>query len=195
MTTRRSVWFLTHPQVVVDPDTPVPNWGLSAVGRQRAAAIAGAPFLDAVTAVWSSTETKARETAELVAGGIPRLELAQLGENDRSATGFVPPEQFEELADAFFAYPERSVRGWATAADEQARIVAALESVLADPRSGDGDIVIVAHGGVGTLLLCHLLGQAITRDLDQPGQGHFFRFDRDTRALAHGWRPLENLQI
>ena len=39
------------------------------------------------------------------------------------------------------------------------------------------------------------LGQAITRDLDQPGQGHFFRFDRDTRALAHGWRPLEDLQI
>lgn len=189
----RSVWFLTHPQVAVDPDVPVPRWGLSVVGRERAAGLAGAPFLDRVSSVWSSTETKAVQTAELLADGMPRFQLDELGENDRSATGFVPPQEFEQLANAFFAHPDESVRGWATAADEQRRIVAAVDAVLADARSGSGDIVIVAHGGVGTLLLCSLLGQSITRDLDQPGQGHYVRFDRDTRAVAHLWRPLEDL--
>ncbi|MEI2777616.1 MAG: histidine phosphatase family protein [Tetrasphaera sp.] len=190
----RTVWFLTHPQVAVDPDTPVPQWELSAVGRGRAAALAGAPFLERVDSVWSSAEVKAVRTAELLAGDLPRFVRDDLGENDRSATGFVPPEEFEGLADAFFARPQESVRGWATAADEQHRIVAAVEAVLADPRAGERDLVIVAHGGVGTLLLCHLLGEPITRRRDQPGQGHYFALDRDTRAVRHTWRPLEDLR-
>jgi len=189
----RRLRFLTHPQVRVDPATPVPQWDLSDVGRARAAALAGSPFLAATTSIWSSTEVKALRTAELIAGGIPHLVREDLGENDRSATGFVPPEEFEALADAFFAHPDESVRGWANAADEQRRIVAAVDAVLTDERSGDGDIVVVAHGGVGTLLLCHLLGRPITRELDQPGQGHYFTVDRDTRAVQHGWRPLEEL--
>ena len=57
-------------------------------------------------------------------------------------------------------------------------------------RSPEGDVAIVSHGGVGTLLLCHLKGTAIHRAEDQPGQGHWYAFDRDTRAVLHGWRPL-----
>ncbi len=189
----RTVWFLTHPQVAVDPEVDVRAWGLNPVGRARAEALADAPFLDAVTGVWSSTETKAVDTAEALSGIRPVWRRERLGENDHSATGFMPPEEFERVADAFFAQPEASVRGWATAADEQRRIVAAVEEILAAPETGDGDVVIVAHGAVGTLLLCHLLGRPITRDLDQPGQGHVFAFDRDTRAVRHTWRPLESL--
>lgn len=189
----RTVWFLTHPQVTVDPDTPVPEWDLSALGRERALALAGAPFLDRVGSMWSSTEVKAVRTAELLGGALPRFVRDDLGENDRSATGFVPLEEFERLADAFFAHPYQGVRGWATAAAEQRRIVAAVDAVLADPRAGSGDVVIVAHGGVGTLLLCHLLDEPISRTHDQPGQGHYFCFGRDSRRLVHGWRPLEHL--
>jgi hypothetical protein len=32
-------------------------------------------------------------------------------ENDRAATGFLPPAEFEVTADAFFARPRESVRG------------------------------------------------------------------------------------
>lgn len=189
----RTVWFLTHPQVVVDPAADVRTWHLSPVGRARAEALAGAPVVAAATSLWSSTETKAVETAEAMCGIRPVLRNERLGENDRSATGFVPPAEFEELADAFFAHPGESVRGWATARDEQNRIVAAVEEILGAPDSGDGDIVLVAHGAVGTLLLCHLLGVPITRDHDQPSQGHVFAFDRDTRAVRFTWRPLESL--
>jgi broad specificity phosphatase PhoE len=51
-------------------------------------------------------------------------------------------------------------------------------------------VAVVAHGGVGTLLLCHLLGAPIDRRHDQPGQGSYFRFEATTRRLAHGWRRL-----
>lgn len=190
------LWFLTHPQVVVDPEVPVPHWGLSDVGRARAQAFSGAPLLDAVTAVWCSTEAKARETAALVVGntGIPLFEHAGLGENDRSATGFLPPHEFESVADEFFARPEVSVRGWERAVDAQHRIVRAVTEVLADARFSDGDVLIIAHGAVGTLLLCHLLARPITRQLDQPGPGGcVFAADRVTLHPHGTWRPLESL--
>jgi len=98
------------------------------------------------------------------------------------------PELFEPAVQAFFGEPLLSHRGWETAAAAQQRIADALETVLA--RSPDGDVAIVSHGGVGTLLLCRLKGTAIRRAEDQPGQGHWFAFDRDTRAVEHGWVPL-----
>jgi broad specificity phosphatase PhoE len=56
----------------------------------------------------------------------------------------------------------------------------------------DGDVAIVAHGGVGTLLLCHLSGLPISRDQDQPSTngGNYFAFDRDTLRLIQGWRSI-----
>lgn len=189
----RTVWFLTHPQVVVEPETPVPQWRLSEVGRLRAASLAERPWLREVTSVWSSTERKAVQTAELLAGRLPRHERQDLGENDRSATGFVPRARFESLADAFFADPERSVQGWATASAEQRRIVAAVDALIRDPGAGAGDLVVVSHGAVGTLLYCHLSGLPVSREHDQPSQGHYFTFDRDDLTVHHPWRALEEL--
>ena len=96
---------------------------------------------------------------------------------------------FEATADHFFAEPERSSAGWETAAAAQARIVAAVERVVAE--SPPGDVAIVSHGAVGTLLQCALRGEPITRALDQPGQGHWFAFERSTRRVLHGWRRID----
>jgi broad specificity phosphatase PhoE len=56
-----------------------------------------------------------------------------------------------------------------------------------------GNIAVVAHGGVGALLLCQLKGVPISRAEDQPGEGggNFFVFRRDDRALLHGWQPID----
>ncbi len=181
--------FITHPEVIVDPAVPVPRWGLSATGRARMAAFAGSEVAAGVTAVWSSGETKALEAAAILAGRLglePRIDEA-LHENDRSATGFLAPEDFERTADAFFARPHESVSGWERAADAQTRIVAAVERCLA-ASPAQGDVAVVAHGGVGTLALCHWLGGAIDRARDQPFQGHYWTLE-DGRAL-HGWRSV-----
>ncbi|MCS3495855.1 hypothetical protein M2189_005186 [Bradyrhizobium japonicum] len=34
--------YLTHPQVQIDPTVPVPQWGLSPLGRTRTEALANA---------------------------------------------------------------------------------------------------------------------------------------------------------
>lgn len=190
--------FISHPQVRVSADIPVPRWGLTDAGRRRVAAVATQPWLNSVERLISSDETKALETAAIIAAeaGLPIEVRIGLRENDRSSTGFVPAWRFEQLADAFFAEPDTSVEGWETSLDAQTRVVNATSDLFASP---GGDVLISGHGGVGTLLLCHLLGITISRDRDQngptsaPGGGNHWTFDCDTGQVLHGWRPIEEL--
>jgi broad specificity phosphatase PhoE len=184
--------FITHPQVVVDHAVPVTQWSLSELGRARMRQFASRLAAHDVRSVWSSGERKASEAAGILGEslGLDVQTCAELGENDRSATGYLPPAKFEATADKFFAEPERSVDGWERAVDAQLRIQHAIEQVIALSSSA-GDILVVSHGAVGTLLLCQLRGTPISRAHDQPSQGHWFAFDLASRRLLHGWRPLE----
>ncbi len=184
------VFFVTHSEVAVDPDVPVPDWGLSPAGRARLQHLLAQPWVPTLTGVVSSAERKAVETARPLAeaAGVPHVVDATMHQNDRSATGYLPPAEFEVVADAFFARPQDSVRGWERAADAQRRIVGAVERAVS---GAGGDLAVVAHGGVGALLLCHLLGVPIDRRYDQPGQGSWFRFDPVGHRLAHAWRRLD----
>jgi broad specificity phosphatase PhoE len=186
------VHFITHPDVLIDPAVPIPDWGLAPRGFSRLRAMLDQDWVAPVRAVWSSTERKAIEAADVLAAhlGVAPRRLAGLGENDRSATGYLPRAEFEATADLFFAHPATRIRGWESAAEAQLRIVAAVETVLAE---GEGDVAILAHGAVGALLLCHLDGRPISRAADQPaGQGGWrFAFDRASRRLLHGWQPID----
>ncbi len=187
------VHFLTHPEVAIDPAVPVPDWPLSPRGLERSHAMLAQPWVAGIGAVFSSTERKARDMAAILSGhlGLGFTQMERLGENDRSATGYLPPAEFEATADAFFGQPEHSVRGWERAVDAQARIIAAVRAALA--QAPPGDVAIVAHGGVGALLLCHIKGVPISRAEDQPGAGggNLFRFTRIGWGLVEGWRRVE----
>lgn len=182
--------FVSHPEVVVDPSTRVERWRLSDAGVARMRAFADGPVIAGVRSVWASTEAKAIEAAGLLAArlGLGVRVLAALGENDRSATGFLPPEEFERTADAFFSRPEESIRGWERAVDAQARIVAAVDEVLSAAPAGD--VAVISHGAVGTLLRCAWAGLPIGRGEDQPFQGHYWTADLPERVVRQGWAPI-----
>lgn len=172
--------YLSHPEVTIDPNTPVPEWRLSDQGRERAAQATGLPFIADIKRVVSSGEVKAVETAEVFGKqlGLKPLVLKALHENDRSATGFLPSEEFETVADQFFADPETSVRGWERAVDAQIRIVTGIRAVLRSVKDED-PVLFTGHGAVGTLLMCHLMGADISRSHDQKRAGSWYRFDKD----------------
>jgi broad specificity phosphatase PhoE len=187
-------YFVTHPNVVISPEVPVPRWPLSALGRTRMAAGLRLPWVADLGAIYCSTEQKAIDGAAIWAAhlGLPFTRVPALGENDRSATGFLPQQEFEAVADEFFARPTQSVRGWERAVDAQERIVRAVLGIArSDPSIGA--VAIVSHGAVGTLLYCHLQGCAIDRRWDQPanGGGNYFRFTlAPPRADSH-WQPID----
>ncbi len=190
------VRFITHADVEIDPTVPVPRWPLSERGRERMHLALAQPWVEDIGAVHCSCEQKAIDGATILAAylDLPVTRHAELGEIDRSATGYLPQPEFEAVADAFFASPLESVRGWERAIDAQARILVGVEYVLAAPRPA-GDIAIVSHGAVGALLLCALAGVPISRAQDQPRDppgGWYFTFDSETRALLHGWQRIDD---
>ena len=192
----RQVLYLSHPQVAIDPSAPVQTWPLSQLGRVRTERFAASPRLARVTAIYSSAERKAVDTGSILAEqlGVPLTIVEAMHENDRSATGYLPPERFEAVADRFFAEPEASVLGWERAVDAQARIVASVGDILR--RDGtSGDILLAGHGGVGALLMAHLLGEPISRQFDQPatGGGNVFAFRRVDLGIVHRWQAMEKV--
>lgn len=186
------LYYVTHPQVQIDAAIPVPEWGLSDIGRARAVAMLDQPWVGSIRRIVSSGERKAIETGETLARHLGLAVEVREGmhENDRSATGFLPPPEFEAVANQFFANPHKSIRGWERAIDAQQRIVSEIDAVLGGDEAGD--IAVVGHGGVGTLLQLSLSGREISRDADQPaGGGNYFAYDSGTRRVIHGWRPID----
>jgi len=55
------ILFITHPEVVIDPAIPVPDWPLSGVGRARMDALAEALSVRRIAAVYCSDERKSRD--------------------------------------------------------------------------------------------------------------------------------------
>jgi broad specificity phosphatase PhoE len=191
---RKRVYLITHPDVVVDPNVPVPRWPLSARGLERMRMFLTHPFVPQIGSVYCSTEQKAIDAAAVLAAhcGVDYETVEALGENDRSSTGYLPAAEFQATADLFFAQPEHSVRGWETAAAAQRRIAGAVEAILArDTRHAD--VALVSHGGVAALFLCHLKRTSISRAAEQPGTsgGNYYAFDAATRSLLHGWKPID----
>ena len=90
-----------------------------------------------------------------------------------------------------FGKPDESVQGWETARHAQDRIATAMRRLARDEPTR-GDIVVVAHGGVGELLMAHLQGVAIGGHAkpQHSGGGCWIEIDRDRFSLLAGWTNI-----
>src|SRR5262249_4372056 len=144
------VYFITHPEVMIDPQVPVPHWPLSERGLVRMRRLLKQPWVAELTSIYCSTEQKAIDGASVLAAhlALPVQRVAGLGENDRSSTGFLLPVEFKAVVEQFFAHPHESVRGWETAAAAQRRIVCDGTTVIQAYTAPSG-IDIVSTVGCG----------------------------------------------
>ena len=188
-------FYISHPEVTLDPGVPVPDWRLSGVGRGRLKQVCSAPWLQSLGRIMSSPEAKARETASILSkcSGAPVVVVEGSGEVDRSSTGYVPHQEHEDLADRLFGEPTQSACGWETAVAAQKRIVAVVNGFL-QRYGSDCNVAIVGHGAVGSFLLCALANRPIARSEDQKRGGSVFVFDLRTRDLLLEWTKIEDVQ-
>jgi broad specificity phosphatase PhoE len=144
------------PQIV--ENLPAREWELSDDGRIRAQKLAErlSPFQPEY--IISSVETKARETAEIIAGRHNlELHIADgLHEHDRSKTPHLSKDEFQATMHEFFENPDTLVFGSETADEAYARFYQAVRSVL-DCHPNE-TVVIVAHGTVISLFVSSLTG-------------------------------------
>lgn len=187
------VVFISHANVVVNPEIPVPDWGLSEKGIQRHETFNRHPLVESISSIYSSKEQKAVDAATILSRHIQHAfqQIEELGEMDRSSTGYLVEKEFEETADRFFASPYTSIRGWEKAIDAQRRIVGIVKEIIKTDQNA-GNIAIVSHGGVGALLLCYLLDKSISRKFDQPanGGGNYFCFGRNSLKVKSRWQDI-----
>lgn len=188
------VYYISHPEVVMDPSIPIPQWDLSELGRQRLEAMLKQPWLKAVQAIYCSNEQKAKSAARRIAEhlGLEAQIVETLGEIDRSSTGYLPRPELEPVVEALYSHPYEHIRGWERAVDAQQRNIGTLGQIISR-LSGDITIAIVGHGGVGTLLLNFIKGSQITRADAPPGQGYYYAFIWETRRLLHAWKPIDQI--
>ncbi len=190
----KTVYVITHPDVVIDPNVPVPQWPLSARGRERMAGIMSGQLLKQVTAVYSSDEQKALDGAWMIAKplGLKVAKVPTLGEIDRSSTGYLPREKHDHNAKLLFEYPHDSIDGWEIAIEAQYRMVTTVYRILEFDKTA-GPIVIMTHGAVGSFLYSHLKKHKISLadSPDFPGGGGIFSFEAKSLEVLTGWQDID----
>ncbi len=114
--------YITHPAVEIKPAIPVEQWPISDVGRKQVSHLVKLLRWDQVDAIYSSQENKALVTAEAIFSKWHHLihlpaksGFPELGEINRTSTGFLAKDDYLEAMKFFYEKPNQSYKGWETA--------------------------------------------------------------------------------
>jgi broad specificity phosphatase PhoE len=145
--------LVKHAPPQITPEVASNRWVLSSEGQARCEWLAGALAGQGVTALYSSLEPKALETAALagIRLGLEVRPRPGLQENDRTGLGFATADGIRALIRQFFEAPLERVMGEETAAEALERFEGAILKARAE--TSDQTIAVVAHGTVLTLLV------------------------------------------
>ena len=154
----RRLVLVKHSMPEIEPDRPASTWRLGEIGRQRSELLASSLSSFNPQVIWSSTEPKAVETAEIVAGafGVPVQIANGLEEHHRDGVPFYPTrDEFDGAVEQFFRSPDQLVLGTETAEQARDRMAAAIDEVI---DAGQADSIVVTHGTAITLYVASVAG-------------------------------------
>lgn len=152
----RGLLVIRHASPKIEPDVPPDAWHLSTKGHRDTWRLADKLQL-ASHRIWSSEEPKAKETAAILAAS-SRCEVAVHRDlrEVRFDAGFLSRQDFEaRVASYLEGAGDPAFEPYAAA---QRRIVACVEEL---GRLEEGDLVIVSHGRIITVLLSAVLGRRL----------------------------------
>jgi broad specificity phosphatase PhoE len=139
--------LIKHAKPVVDPEVPSDEWGLGDEGKERATKLVDVLRPYAVAEMVSSTEPKAKQTADIIGSGLGCnvREVEDLHEHDRRNVPHMDTREFISAMAQFFRQPRRLLLGNETAEQAYKRFADAVDGVI---EAATGDVAIVTHGTV-----------------------------------------------
>lgn len=146
--------LVRHSTPEIVQDVPASAWRLSAEGKAAAAALAARLRPFNASAILSSPEPKALETAEIVAAtlDLPVRPKPDLREHDRTSIGFIDKTTLEAGIERLLRSDDDLVFG-----DETARSVfARMERTLLSTEGED--ILAVSHGTAAAIFVSRISG-------------------------------------
>ena len=183
----RKLILVRHSAPEIVSSVPAREWRLSTEGRRRCMKLAERLAAHAPSCFVASSEPKASETAELVAGvlGMTWSSAPGLHEHERSKVGYLGDAEFEATIARFFAQPDRLVWGDETADQAHGRFAHAVDEAL--QRCASGNVAIFTHGTVMSLFVGRATGVDPFTFWQSLGLPAFV-------VLAHpGWELLETV--
>jgi broad specificity phosphatase PhoE len=153
----RRLVLIRHANPTLRSDTPPAEWGLSEDGVRRARILAGRMCPGSARAVYTSTERKAVETAQLLgtAWQLPVTPVLGLHEHERAGEPLVQASEFERRVRELFGRPRDLVYGTETGEQAKRRFKRAVATLLA---TDSDDVIVVSHGTVMTLFVSEAAG-------------------------------------
>ncbi|MBO8156315.1 MAG: histidine phosphatase family protein [Bacillaceae bacterium] len=147
--------LIKHSNPIIDSEKPSNQWILSEEGKQRAELLAHRLENYHFSQIITSTEPKAKETADIAAKKLGKrvLENEGLHEHQRESNRIIyPRDEFEHIMKTFFLYPDRLIFGEETALQAKDRFKNAVLEITNNIQREE-DLVIITHGTVITLFV------------------------------------------
>lgn len=183
----RSLYFITHPAVVISPDKYKSEWELSEEGKNAVVRIAEKSFWQEVKNIYTSKEKKTIQTSEIIKEkySIPTESTECLNEFESKSTGFLPIEEFTAAMKSFYEKPTESFRGWERLVDAEYRILNCIKKITR--MSEKSSVAIIGHGATGTLLKCFYKKVKPSWEEDPKQTGCYFIADIENKNLVQDW--------
>lgn len=158
------------PEIV--EDIPAREWHLSSEGTARARRLANRLTAYHPEVLFSSAESKAKETAEAIGepNHLPVDIVEGLHEHDRSEARYLSRNEFQNTIREFFLKPDELVFGKETANQAHGRFLKTIQSIL--ETHANKTVIIVSHGTVISLFVARLIGtseHSLWNQLGLPG--------------------------
>ena len=148
----RRLLLVRHAAPLIDPPTPSSEWVLSPQGEEAARRFAQSLTAPPPSPIYSSAETKAVQTARLLAEG--RSVQVRVEEDLREVEGRSwanSPAEYEQIVNRYLRGD--AVDGWEERTGAQRRIATAVQKLMGP----DQDVLVVSHGLVLVMCLAWLL--------------------------------------
>ena len=179
--------YVTHPTFELDKSKLPHEWELSENGLKQAKLLVEMPFWKEVNVIYSSIEPKATQVAKIASEkyNIPWFKEKDLGEANRTATPFLPMEEYMDAVQQAYNNPDSNINGWESHHQMMKRNAIILEKIKKN--NPDKTIVIVGHGGAGTTVKCTIKSIEPNFTEDPKQTGCIFIADLDTNTIIQDW--------
>jgi len=150
--------LVKHSMPAINPQTSAREWVLSDAGRDTSRLLAERLSTFRPDVIVTSDETKALETAEIVATEIktPLEVWGDLHEHDRVGVPYLGDREFEQAMRSLFNNPSRVMFGNETADQARERFETSVLRAVAEHIGRS--VVAVTHGTVITLFTAKMTG-------------------------------------
>lgn len=151
--------LIKHSEPVVDLESPPSKWVLSDRGKQRAGLLAAYLADRGIDVLYSSSEVKTVQTAEIVgvATGLPVNVVHDLREHERENTPIVGDEEWRSTVIDAIQRQDAHIYGSEPVSAARIRFGMAVERLVKPVGNHEKAVAVVAHGTVISTFVAELL--------------------------------------